>query len=144
MFGKHHTLTRLASGIALAVCLAVVAVPSAFATTSAPFITDTLGGNGSARALPDVIDRYVAQHAEAQGTAFITDTMGGNGHPAQPTGSYPNYVNAGMSPLAHSASTSTGFSWNAALIGAGLASGVLLLLLGGTRLRTNRRGALTV
>ncbi len=232
MFGKHHTLAQLSSGIAVAVSLAVIAVPSAVATTSAPFITDTLGGNGSARALPDVVDRYIARHAEAQGTeaqgtafitdtlggngsaralpdvvdryiashakpqgtAFTTDTLGGNGHPAQPAGSYPDYVNAGMSaevaqsnhrPSTHVVRAATaraynshayvnggasptvataiqdlgnglaptqsgtivadssGFSWNAALIGAGLVGGVVLLLLAGTRLRMHRRGSLT-
>jgi hypothetical protein len=172
MFGKHNTLTRLSSGIAIAASLAVIAVPSALATTSSrSFITDTLGGNGSPKAAPDAIGRYVGSHATPQGKAFAWDTLGANGQPVRPTGSYPNYyVNAGMSAAVaqsnqapatrtqfnHRESTQaqpsreaavssvggTGFNWGDAGIGAGLAAGLLLLLLlAGTRLRTNRRGA---
>jgi hypothetical protein len=85
MFGKHHTLRQLAGGIAITASIAVVAVPSAFSSTSprSGLITDTLGGNGSAKALPDAIDRYVATHGaqptQVQGMRFITDTLGGNG-----------------------------------------------------------------
>lgn len=86
MFGKHHTLKQLSGGIAIAASLAVIVVPSAVASTSSrSFITDTLGGNGSSKATPDVFERYVAIHTaqqtQAQGTRFITDTLGGNGSP---------------------------------------------------------------
>jgi hypothetical protein len=104
MFGKQHTLKQLSGGIAIAASLAVIAVPSASATTSSRgLITDTLGGNGSAKAFPDAFGRYVAIHAaqvqRARSTTFITDTLGGNGYPKQAGGSKPvNYVNGGMSP----------------------------------------------
>lgn len=169
MFGKHHTLKQLAGGIAIAASIAVVAVPSAFSSTSSRsgLITDTLGGNGSAKAVPDVIERYVATHGaqptQVQGMRFITDTLGGNGHAAPTRGYNPDaYVYGGASPAVAKAiqdlgngrtaapsvtggSGGTSFSWSDAGIGAGLAAGLVLLLLGGTRLRTHhRRGVLTV
>jgi hypothetical protein len=212
MFGKHHTLKQLSGGIAIAASLAVIAVPSAVASTSSrSFITDTLGGNGSAKAVPDAFERYVAIHGaqqtqaqgtrfitdtlggngspkatpdlfersvaihewrearaqaravlaqQAQGTTFITDTLGGNGHAKQVRGYNPGpYVYGGASPAVARAiqdvgngltaapsvtggSSGTSFSWGDAGIGAGLAAGLLLLLLAGTRLRTQKRGVL--
>ena len=174
MFGKHHTLARLSSGIAIAASLAVMAVPSALAAgNTRSFITDTLGGNGSPKAAQDAVDRYLGSHATAQGEAFAWDRLGANGQPVRPTSSSPgSYVNAGMSaavaqsnqapatktqfnhrqstqaPPTRTAALSsvggTGFSWGDAGIGAGLAAGLLLLLLlGAVRLRTSRRGVLT-
>jgi hypothetical protein len=172
MFGNHHMLTRLSSGIAIAASLAVIAVPSALAAgNTRAFITDTLGGNGSAKAAQDAIGRYLGNHVTAQGKAFAWDRLGANGQPVRPTGSSPDYyVNAGMSASVaqsnqapasqtqfnHRQSTptpptralssegGTGFSWGDAGIGAGLAAGLLLLLLlGAMRLRTSRRGVLT-
>ena len=189
MFGKQHTLKQLSGGIAIAAFLAVVAVPSAFAST---FITDTLGGNGSPKALPDVFERYVAIHnarpAQAQGMNFITDTLGGNGSPktdvfersvaihealqaraqaraimARVQGTHYNpgaYVNGGATPQVAKAiqdlgngltpapsvtggSSGNGFSWSDAGLGAGLAASLLLLLLGGNKLRGHRRSVLT-
>ena len=156
MFGKHHTLRQLIGGIAIVAAVAAIAVSSAAAgTSSRSFITDTLGGNGSAKALPDVVDRYLMRHvdqAQPVGTAFITDTLGGNGHPAQPVGAYPNYINGGMSAAVAqsneasapsiSAPRGTGFNWGYTGLGAGLAAGLLVLLFGGTRHRTNKRGVL--
>ena len=172
MFGKHHILTRLSSGIAIAASLAVIAVPSALAAgNTRSFITDTLGGNGSPKAAQDALDRYLGTHATAQGEPFAWDRLGANGQPVRPTGSSPDYyVNAGMSAAVaqsnrapatqtqfnHRQSTQTpptqalnsaagtGFSWGDAGIGAGLAAGLLLLLLlAAMRLRTSRRGVLT-
>jgi hypothetical protein len=153
MFGKHHTLAQLFSGIAVVAAIAAIAVSSAAAgTSSRSFITDTLGGNGSAKALPDVVDRYIASHTarpvQAPGMTFITDTLGGNGHPAQPTGSYPDYVNGGMSAVVAQSnqvtapSAGNGFSWGYTGLAAGLAACLLVLLFCGTRFRTHKRGIL--
>ena len=66
----------------------------------------------------------VSQTASRQSVPFITDTLGGNGHVATgPSG--------------------TSFSWGDAGVGAGIAAGLMLLLLGGTRLRMNNRSVLT-
>ncbi len=105
MFGKHHTLKQLSTGIAVAASLAVVAAPSALGAhdswyrnavsqsasrPSVTFITDTLGGNGHVtKATSDVLARYVANHAgpatQVQAYRFITDTLGGNGNVAKAT-----------------------------------------------------------
>ncbi len=167
MFGKHHRLAQLASGIALAACLAVIAVPSALATP------DWYGyythGAGTSASAPDVVRRYLAGNAApTQGTAFAWDRLGANGQtvrpssrPADPTGSYPDYISAGIAAAVESnhvavqqaqaaqeapvrVAAGTGFSWPDAGIGAGFAAGLVLLLLVGTmRLRTGRRGVLT-
>jgi hypothetical protein len=172
MFGKHHTLKQLSGGIAIAVSIAVVAVSSATASTSPrSFITDTLGGSGSAKAVPDVIDRYLTSHAppaQAPGAAFITDTLGGNGSakavpdvvdrylashaaPAQaPGGTFitdtlggnGQPVNDGVTLSKISSSTGSGFDWGNVGIAAGAAAGILLLMLLGTRLRGHKRGVL--
>ncbi len=163
MFGKHHTLKQFSAGVAVAASLAVVAVPSAL---GAGFITDTLGGNGSvAKATPDVFERYVAIHAghtpQVQGYRFVTDTLGGNGQATRVSRYNPQaYVYGGASPKVSRAiqalgygrtasppvaasTNSTGFSWSAAGIGAGMITGgLLLLLLCGTLLRMNKRSAI--
>ena len=164
MFGTHYTLKQLSRGIAVAASLAVVAAPSAF---GAPFITDTLGGNGHvAKATPDVLARYVANHAgpatQVQGYRFITDTLGGNGNSTRVSSYNPQaYVYGGASPGVSSAIQALGhgrtasppvsasptgstFNWGDAAIGGGMvAAGLLLLLLGVTRLRMNKRPAIT-
>ena len=163
MFGKHHTLKQLSTGIAVAAFLAVVAVPSALGAhdswygnavsqnanrPSVTFTTDTLGGTG--------------RPATVQGYRFITDTLGGNGHVSQTSGySSQAYVYGGASPavskaiqaLGHgpgsspvvaSSPSSDGFSWGTGGVGAGvIVGGLLLLLLCGTLLRMNKRGAIT-
>jgi hypothetical protein len=182
MFGKHHTLKQLSAGVAVAASVAVVAVPSALgmhdswyrnavsqnaSRPSVAFTTDTLGGNGRvAKATPDVLARYVANHAgsvpQAQGYRFITDTLSGNGQATEvsryspqayvPGGSSPKLSRAiqalgygrTASPAVAASTNSTGFSWSAAGIGAGMITGgLLLLLLCGTWLRMNKRSAIT-
>jgi hypothetical protein len=116
------------------------------------FITDTLGGNGS----PDVFERSVAIHealqAQAQARAVMAQAQGRRYNPGA-------YVNGGATPAVAKAiqdlgngltpapsvtggSSGTSFNWSDAGVGAGLAACLLLLLLGGTRLRSNNRGPL--
>ena len=144
MFRKHHTLKQLSTGIAVAAFLAVVAVPSALGAH------DSWYGNA------------VSQNANRPSATFITDTLGGNGHVSQMSGySSQAYVYGGASPavskaiqaLGHgpgsspvvaSSPSSDGFSWGTAGVGAGvIVGGLLLLLLCGTLLRMNKRGAIT-
>jgi hypothetical protein len=160
MLGKQDTRTQLFGGIALAAFVAVLAVPSAFAGST--FITDTLGGNGTAKVAPaaqsasvkeslDAVDRYLGIHA-AEVRA------------AQSTRSTQPYVNGGMSasvatsndPVSRPATqpivaTSSGFNWDDAALGAGLTAAglaaaglILLFLLGNARRRSHERPALTV
>jgi hypothetical protein len=139
MFVSNHMLKRLSGGIAVAAFVVAVAVPSALAGS---FITDTLGGNGSPKATPDALERYLGVHvatrAQAHGRAVRTQ---------QP------YVNGGMSasvatsndrvrvsaPSVGLGSAGNGFNWGDAGIGAGFVAGLaLLLLLGGPRLRGHK------
>jgi hypothetical protein len=83
---------------------------------SVPFITDTLGGRGTAHSSP----WSAAPAAGAPVTGLITDTLGGNGTP----NSSPFEVRMPNSV----ATPSGGFSWGDAGIGAGVASGLLVLL----------------
>jgi hypothetical protein len=99
--------------------------------------------------------------AQVWGTR-VTDTPSGNGRPATPGGYNPGaYVNGGATPAVAKAiqdlgngqtqapsvidgSSGTSFNWGDAGVGAGLAACLLLLILGGTRLHTNKRGPLAV
>jgi hypothetical protein len=139
MFGKHM-LKQLAGGIAITASIAVVAVPTAFSSTSSRsgLLNDTLAGN---RARP----------TQVQGLRLITDTLGGNGHAAR--GASPSDTKAiqdlgsgrTAAPSVTGGSGGFNFSWSDGGIGAGIAAGLLLLLVAGTRLRTyRRRGVLTV
>ena len=144
MFGKHHTLKHLSVGIAAAASIAVVAVPSALAAR------DTWYRNA------------VSQASVRPSVPFTTDTLGGNGQVTQVRGYNPQaYVYGGASPavskaiqargfgrtasppVVASVSSGTSFHWDDAGIGAGIAAGLLLLLLAGTRLRMHKRSAIT-
>jgi len=142
MFGKHHTLKQLSAGVAVAASVAVVSVPSALgmhdswyrnavsqtaSRQSAPFITDTLGGNGQ-----------------------VTQVSGYNPQAYVPGGSSPALSKAiqdlgygrTASPAVAARTNSNGFKWSDAGIGAGmLAAGLLLLC--GTLFRLNKRTAVT-
>ena len=76
MFGKQLRLKRFLGGIVVTAAVAAVVAPSAFPSTS------SRGGSANA---PDVLARYVANHADqaqqVQGYRFITDTLGGTRHP---------------------------------------------------------------
>ena len=116
------TLTGILSAIA-------IAAPAALASS---FITDTLGGNGHAKA---ALPSY----------RFITDTLGGNGHAK----SVPTYqfmtdtlAPGGGKPLA-TAPSSPGFNWADAGVGAGAVAVALIVLAGGL-LVVRRRDAIPV
>ena len=138
MFGKHLRLKRFLGGIVVTAAVAAVAASSAFSSTS------TRGG-GSAPA------------TQPQGYRFVTDTLGGARHPVQAgvpgydTSAYvPGGATAGVAkaiqdfgygrtagPVVTGGSSGTGINWGDAGIVA-LAALLLLLVLGGMRLRTNK------
>jgi hypothetical protein len=120
-------------------------------------ITDTLGGNGSPKATPDVFERAVAvheawqvqarqAHSQSQGMPFITDTLGGNGHAKQVQGYtfMTDTLAPGGGPPIEAAPSTPGFSWADAGVGAGTAAGALLLLLGGSLAVARRQGRLAI
>jgi hypothetical protein len=143
MFVSNQMLKRLSRAVAVAALVVALAVPSAFAGS---FITDTLGGNGYPKAMPDAVDRAVAIH-NAQAQRAVDHYLGIH-RATQP------YVNAGMSaavatsndrpPVGASTGSvgstgGTGFNWGDAGIGAGLVAGlVLLLLIGAPRVRGHK------
>ncbi len=127
MFCKRHTLKQLSVGIAVAASLAVVAVPSALGAHDS-WYRNAVSQTASRQSVPFITDTLGgngnSEQATVRGYRFITDTLGGNGHVATgPSG--------------------TSFSWGDAGVGAGIAAGLMLLLLGGTRLRMNNRSVLT-
>jgi hypothetical protein len=129
--------------LVLAVGIAAIAVsaPATVAGTTPQgytFITDTLAPGGGATATGDgghrignhVVNPYATpagnQTRQQQGYAFITDTLA-------PGGGSVRVVTAAPS-----------FSWPDAGVGAGVAVGAMLVLLGGTLLTARRRGNLAV
>jgi hypothetical protein len=124
------TLFALASVLATTLAVASVAFGSG-RPQGYTIITDTLGGNGSAKTMPDALERYVANHARlataTQGFRFITDTLGGRGGIA---------VSARPSEAR--------FSWSAAGVGAAGAAGALFALLGTALLVVRRRTRVAV
>jgi len=103
--------------LAIAAAFTVVAAPALARTdpTGTTFITDTLGGNGSALTA-----------VAPQGYRFITDTL----------------APGGGTPLTVASSVS--FSWSDAGVGAATAAGIILALIGGVLLVTRRRGSLAI
>jgi hypothetical protein len=97
MFGKQIRLRPFLGGIVVTAAIAVVGVPSALASTSAPVGTSTTPpdpsqNTGSASA---ALQGYTTSgpgvtQAQPQGYRFITDTLGGNGHSVQASQLQPN------------------------------------------------------
>jgi hypothetical protein len=127
-------------------------------------------GFGVAAAAPSALGGHdtwyrnaVSQASSQPSVSFTTDTLGGNGQGTQVRGYNPQaYVYGGASPAVSNAiqargfgrtaappvvasvSSGTSFQWGDAGIGAGIAAGLLLLLLlAGTRLRMHKRSAIT-
>lgn len=116
--------------IAFAVAAALAVPAGAFAQS--PFITDTLGGNGTPHSSPwdaSIATWNVITDTRVPVRGLITDTLGGKGTPH----SSPFEV-AAPKPVA---APTTGFSWGDAGIGAAVAS-ALLALLAGSRLVLRR------
>jgi hypothetical protein len=109
-------------GIAVAAALAALTAPSALAER---FITDTLAPGGpsgpSYRFVTDTL--ALGGGSASESTRFITDTLAPGGGRIATT------------------PTVDDFDWSDAGIGAGASAGLLLVLLGGTRVLLRRRVA---
>jgi hypothetical protein len=127
MFSTHHTLKRLSSGIAVAAVLAALAAPAALAKHD-PWFRNAVSSpavGSNAKFITDTLAPGGGS-SQAQGYRFVTDTLAPGGGVVA--------VSPGVQ----------GFDWTDAGIGAGGAVGLVLILLGGTRLMSQRRSALAV
>ena len=128
MISTHHTLTRLARGIAVAALVAALTAPAALAKQDPWF------------------KNAVSSSAGGGNATFITDTLAPGGGSAQTQG-YRFVVTDTLAPGGGVVAVSPGvqgFDWTDAGIGAGSTVGLVLILLGGTRLVSQRRSALAV
>jgi hypothetical protein len=168
MISTHHTLTRLARGIAVAALVAVLTAPAALAKqdpwfnyatsisageSNATFITpqnrDLAGGSYyNQTALPKPVQ---APQAPAAGGATPpaapppVDALAPGGGSARVQGY--RFVTDTLAPgggIVAVAPATPGFDWTDAGIGAAGTAGLMLILLGGTRRLTHRRNVLAV
>src|SRR6266545_3379682 len=143
-----HTLSRLYRTIAVAAFVIALTAPAALAgpkysvnypwfnyTTSAAdstrFVTDTLAPGGGT--------------AETADPRFVTDTLAPGGGTAETPGY--RFISDTLAPgggLVTSSPAANGFDWSDAGIGAAITAGLMLILIGATRLLSNRRSAVAV
>jgi hypothetical protein len=134
MIGTHTTLSRLFRGIAIAASLVALAAPAALAgprSDSTQFVTDTLAPGGDT--------------VQTTGSRFVTDTLAPGGGTAETAGY--RFVTDTLAPgggLVTSSPAANGFDWSDAGIGAAITAGLMLILIGATRLLSNRRSAVAV
>jgi len=127
MFSTHHMLKRLSSGIAVAAVVAALAAPAALAKQD-PWYRNAVSssaGAGNAKFVTDTLAPGGGS-VQAHGYRFVTDTLAPGGGVVA--------VSPGVQ----------GFDWADAGIGAGGTVGLIVILLGGTRLMSQRRSALAV
>jgi hypothetical protein len=127
MISTHNTLKRLSGGIAVAAVLAALVAPAALAKQDPWFYN------------------VVAHSVAGSNATFTTDTLAPGGGSAQSHGY--RFVTDTLAPGGGVVAVSPGvqgFDWTDAGIGAGGTVGLVLILLGGTRLMSQRRGALAV
>jgi hypothetical protein len=118
MISTHHILRRLTRGIAAVALLAAFAVPAALGSSQR--------SSGDQDGWYNLAISGDAGQTNAGGMRFITDTLAPGG---------------GVVAVSDGA---PGFDWGDAGIGAAGTIGLLLMLLGGTRLASHRRGELAV
>ena len=127
MFSTHHMLKRLSGGIAVAAVLAALAAPAALAKQD-PWYRNA-----------------VSSSAGAGNAAFTTDTLAPGGGSAQTQGY--RFVTDTLAPgggIVSSGPGAQGFDWTDAGIGAVSTVGLMLILLGGTRVLSHRHRVLAV
>jgi hypothetical protein len=124
-----HTTSRLYRVIAVAAFVMALAAPAALAgpkySVNYPWFNYTSSAGDSTRFVTDTLAPGGGT-AETPGYRFISDTLAPGGGVVTST------------PVAH------GFDWSDAGIGAAGTAGLMLLLLGGTRLLSHRRIVLAV
>jgi hypothetical protein len=140
MISMHHTITRLVRGIAVGAVLAALVAPAALARQNDPWFYNAVAGQ------PDPWFYNVVAHSVAGSNAtFTTDTLAPGGGSSQAQGY--RFVTDTLAPGGGVVAVSPGvqgFDWTDAGIGAGGTVGLVLILLGGTRLMSQRRSALAV
>jgi hypothetical protein len=142
MISKHHTITRLFRGISVAALVAALAAPAAPAKQD-PWYRNAV--SSSAGQHDPWFYNVVAHSAAGSIATFTTDTLAPGGGPAQAQ-DY-RFVTDTLAPGGGVVAVSPGvqgFDWTDAGIGAGGTVGLIVILLGGTRLMSQRRGALAV
>ena len=143
MIRKHFRLKRIALGLAFA---AVVAAPTAQARVA------LVDGHAAPVSYTAVERQPIASEISVQSGVPQLQVEGLRWQAMAKAYETPGITAAGaaLSNAKHTAypvsvvqtTMSDGFNWGDAGIGAGLAAGLLLLLLAGTRLRTQKRGVL--
>ena len=150
MFSTHHMLKRLSGGIAVAAVLAALVAPAALARQDDPWFYNAVAGKkvapaGSFGQHDPWFYNVVAHSAAGSNAAFTTDTLAPGGGSAQTQGY--RFVTDTLAPGGGIVAVSPGvqgFDWTDAGIGAGGTIGLMVILLGGTRLLSHRRSALAV
>jgi hypothetical protein len=147
MISTHHTIRRLVRGIAVAALVAALAAPAALAKHD-PWYRNAVAGKKVAPVAGqhDPWFYNVVAHSVAGSNAtFTTDTLapGGGSAPSQGYRFVTDTLAPGGGVVAVSPGVQ-GFDWTDAGIGAGGTVGLILILLGGTRLMSQRRSALAV
>jgi hypothetical protein len=150
MISTHHTLKRLSGGIAVGAVLAVLVAPAALARQDDPWFYNAVAGKkvalvASAGQQDPWFYNVVAHSVAGSNAAFTTDTLAPGGGSAQAQGY--RFVTDTLAPGGGVVAVSPGiqgFDWADAGIGAAGTVGLLLILVGGTRLLSQRRSALAV
>ncbi len=124
-----HTLSRLYRTIAVAAFVIALTAPAALAgpkySVNYPWFNYTTSAGDSTRFVTDTLAPGGGT-AETTGYRFVTDTLAPGGG------------------LVTSSPAANGFDWSDAGIGAAITAGLMLILIGATRLLSNRRSAVAV
>jgi hypothetical protein len=152
MISTHHTLKRLSGGIAVAAVLAALVAPAALARQDDPWFYNAVAGKNLVQAASagrhDPWFYNVVAHSVAGSNAtFTTDTLAPGGGSAQAQAQGYRFVTDTLAPgggIVAVSPSAPGFDWSDAGIGAGGTIGLIVILLGGTRLMSQRRGPLAV
>jgi hypothetical protein len=124
-----HTLSRLYRTIAVAAFVIALTAPAALAgpkySVNYPWFNYTSSAGDSTRFVTDTLAPGGGA-AETAGYRFVTDTLAPGGG------------------LVTSSPAANGFDWSDAGIGAAITAGLMLILIGATRLLSNRRSAVAV
>jgi hypothetical protein len=149
MISTRNTLKRLSQGIAVGAVLAAFAAPAALAKQDPWFYNAVASKKVAPVASAGQHDPWfynaVSHSIASTNAAFTTDTLAPGGGSAQSHGY--RFVTDTLAPGGGVVAVSPGvqgFDWTDAGIGAGGTVGLVLILLGGTRLMSQRRSALAV
>jgi hypothetical protein len=143
-----HTTSRLYRVIAVAAFVMALAAPAALAgqkySVNYPWFNYTSSAGDSTRFVTDTLAPGGGT-AETPGYRFISDTLAPGGGTAETPGY--RFISDTLAPgggVVTSTPVVHGFDWADAGIGAAGTAGLMLLLLGGTRLLSHRRSVLAV